>query len=65
MKAVPCQLCHEIKEVHCTDEQYQNWQDGMLIQQAMPDVPAEERDLLMSGICSECFDRIFPRSDYE
>ena len=58
-----CQLCHETKEIHCTDEQYRRWLDGELIQRAMPDVPKGERELLISGICDQCFDRIFPEDD--
>lgn len=46
-------------EVPCTQEQYDAWQQGMLIQNAMPDVPAELREFMMSGITPEEWDKMF------
>lgn len=41
------------RDVPCTHEQYANWVSGMHIQDAMPNVPAEEREFLISGITPE------------
>jgi hypothetical protein len=35
------------------------WEGGELIQDAMPYLSAGERELLISGICETCFDKIF------
>jgi hypothetical protein len=35
------------------------WQNGMLIQKAMPYLTTEQRELLISGYCSPCFDQLF------
>lgn len=59
MLNITCDVCKIEKPVHCTDEHYQRWRDGELIQRAMPDVPAGERELLVSGVCGECFDKLF------
>ena len=40
-------------EVNCTQEQLAAWEAGMLIQDAMPDVPAPLREFLMSGTTPE------------
>lgn len=39
-----------IIEINITEKQYQNWESGMLIQDAMPKISIEEREFLMSGI---------------
>jgi len=58
-----CVVCGEMKSVHCTEEQFWAWQNGALIQNAMPDTPKEERELLMSGICGECWQKEFHDED--
>lgn len=39
-----------------TEAEYKNWEDGMLIQDAMPSLGQDERELLISGTCPECWD---------
>lgn len=61
---VRCINCGQLKTVGCTLEQWQQWRRGTLIQQAMPDVSKEQRELLLSGICGECWNKIFkPEQD--
>lgn len=55
-----CMRCGEIKSISVPDAGFQEWQAGELIQVAMPDVSAGDRQLLMSGICGECYDEMFP-----
>ena len=59
-----CSVCRETKTVDATPEQVAAWKAGALIQNAMPNVPKDQRELLMSGICGTCFDRMF-RDDEE
>jgi len=40
-------------EMDVTEEQIQAWQTGTLIQNAMPNLTADEREFLMTGITSE------------
>lgn len=35
------------------------WRDGARIQDAIPMLNQDERELLISGICGACFDKIF------
>jgi hypothetical protein len=37
-------------ELDITVEQFENWQNGMLIQDAMPNLTPDEREFLMTGI---------------
>jgi hypothetical protein len=60
---VTCFSCNEEKTVTLTDEQYTRylgWKTGVIphIQDALPDVPAGKRELLISGMCEECWDRM-------
>ena len=63
---VECRTCGSDRVVSCTDEQYIAWKEKhMLIQNAMPDVPKAERELLISGICGTCFERMFREEEEE
>ena len=42
---VTCRICNQEIPVSATEEQIAAWRAGTLIQKAMPDVPAEEREL--------------------
>jgi len=57
---VTCRICNQEIPVSATAEQIAAWRAGELIQRAMPDVPADERELLISGVCGPCFDKLFP-----
>lgn len=35
------------------------WQEGALVQNAFPYLSAEERELLISGICADCQKKVF------
>ncbi len=47
------------REIAVTEAQLQAWQAGELIQNAMPNVPAEEREFIMTGITPEEWDATF------
>jgi len=36
-----------------------DWREGKYIQNAMPYLSADEREILVSGICGDCFDKMF------
>lgn len=40
-------------------EGYYHWQGGELIQSALPDLPADRREQLMSGICPNGWDTLW------
>lgn len=42
---------------------YARWQGGDLIQDALPELSAASREMLISSICEPCFDRMFAESD--
>lgn len=46
-------------EIDVTPEQMTAWQNGELIQNAMPNLTADEREFIMTGITPEVWDEIF------
>jgi hypothetical protein len=64
MITVQCGICEQFIAVSCTNEQYARWKNHEgLIQDIMPDVPRELRELLISGTCPACFDEMFGEDD--
>ena len=51
------------KEIPVTEEQYQNWENGMLIQDAMPNLTPGEREYILTGISEEEWDDLFDDRD--
>ena len=58
-----CPHCHKIQVVHVDDNQYNDWLAGKNIQRAFPNLSADQREILMSGICPECWEEIFGEDD--
>lgn len=60
-----CPICHCDTYLMVDAEEYARWQAGELIQVAMPGLDAEKREMLISGICSFCWDDMFGDEDEE
>ena len=57
---VECVMCHIKHNVIVPIAGYHKWATGQAkIQDALPGLSADERELLMSGICGECFNKMF------
>ena len=54
--AVPCRLCDTVHDLTVNVEGYVNWQAGEFIQDALPELSCDERELLISGTCGACFE---------
>lgn len=52
-------------DIGCTEEQYSNWENGMHIQDAMPNIPAEEREFIISGITPQEWNELFGENEDE
>ena len=42
-----------------TEQQYQRWLDGALIQDAFPNLTASQREFIMTGVTDEEWDELF------
>jgi hypothetical protein len=54
-----CCICGNSHDVEVPYDGYVAWIDGELIQNAMPELSATLREMLMTGICGPCWDRSF------
>ena len=57
--SIICPFCHEDHAVEVNLAQYEAWQNGKLIQNAMPDLTPTEREQLISGLCPKCQAEMF------
>lgn len=54
-----CICCGAKKVYHLPAEDVKAWCNGKLIQEALPQLPAEDREFLISGLCPKCWDKLF------
>jgi hypothetical protein len=47
------------REIDVTEDQLHAWQNGMLIQNAMPNLTPDEREFIMTGITAEEWEEAF------
>lgn len=59
MLDLECPNCDHITHVTVNVAGLSMWQRGELIQNALPELNADEREALMTGICSDCWDAMF------
>lgn len=57
---VHCTHCGKVVEVPITEEELLSWDGHNHIQEQFPQVAPELREMLISGICPECWNEIFP-----
>lgn len=55
--------CKERTVVYVDLAEHTAWKEGAPIQQAFPNMSAEVRELLITGIHSECWLEMFPPED--
>lgn len=56
---IECRMCSKRQVVIVEKGPYEKWQaERIPIQTVMPDLSAEERELLISGVCDSCFKRL-------
>ena len=54
-----CPICGCANFVSVNEIDYLDWQDGELVQDAFPYLSADEREMLISGICPDCWENMF------
>jgi Fe2+ or Zn2+ uptake regulation protein len=59
-----CASCGRVVDIDVPINEYQAHLTGKLhIQDAMPSLKPEEREMFLSGICGKCWDEIFKEED--
>jgi len=54
-----CPFCGHANFVEVNEDDYLDWQDGELVQNAFHYLSANEREMLISGICPTCWENTF------
>ncbi len=54
-----CPICGKAHDIEVNEIDYLDWADGMLVQDAFPYLTANEREMFISGICPDCWARMF------
>ena len=60
---VKCPHCHDFSEVVAPLEGFRRWQAGQFIQDALPELSCDDREILISGICPDCWVEVFGEDD--
>lgn len=60
---VTCPICGAESHMVLDYRSFESWMNGELVQNAFPYLDANERERITSGICPECWDRMFPSDD--
>lgn len=64
---VTCPICGETDIIELNEEEttnYERWQNReLLIQDALPNRSAAEREQLKTGICGGCWDKMFAEEE--
>jgi hypothetical protein len=50
-------------DIPVTQEQLSKWESGTFIQNAMPNLSADQREFLMTGVTAQEWDKMFPEED--
>ena len=54
-----CRRCKREVAVEVPQSGYAQWLCGAFAQRAFPNLPPAQRELFISGMCSECFNKLF------
>lgn len=57
--AIPCIDCEQVVVIEAPFDGLARLRAGMCIQEALPTLTADEREIMISQICGSCFDKIY------
>lgn len=60
-----CFLCHKEWRFPVSLAGLNRWRGGELIQNALPDLPREKREFLISRMCHDCWIAMFEAEEHE
>ena len=64
---IPCVDCGRVIEIKVKESDYSEWMLGTTkhVQDVFPYLTAGEREMFITGICEDCFHRIFAGEEAE
>jgi hypothetical protein len=61
--SVRCKGCKKVYSMTVSEDGYQKWRSGVLIQKALPELNADQRELLISQTCGSCWEKLFSEDE--
>lgn len=58
---IKCVDCRAPESFTVTSKQIEDYCDGGLMQNVFPEIAPERREMLKSGYCPKCWDKLFPK----
>lgn len=56
---IKCKFCGDIHKIKVYPSHLETWKNGENIQDALTELNASQRELLISGICPKCWNEMF------
>lgn len=60
-----CPLCHTAHIIKVEESDYLDWCDGKATIEAFPYLNADDREMLITGVCPKCWAEMSYDDDYE
>lgn len=54
-----CPVCGVVQTLQVKEKDFLRWKSGARIQEAFPELSADEREILLSGVCPDCWERMY------
>jgi len=61
---VKCIACDEDQKIMAKENDVLDWMGGKLIQDALPYLSKEQREIMISHTCPECWNNMFSLEEY-
>ena len=58
-----CNHCDYTENVLVREQDYNSWHNGGFAQDAFPYLTAEQRELMISNTCNDCWQEFFPSNE--
>lgn len=62
---IACKICSTNHVINVKQEDLWRYNDGAHAQHTFPYLSADDRELIISGVCGKCFDEMFEDDDDE
>ena len=63
MTTPACAVCQRTSEITAPEAGVKLWREGARIQDALPTLTPDEREMLINGTHPDCFDELFGEDD--
>lgn len=58
-----CPICKTATTIKVENKDYKDWVNGKYAQRAFPYLTADQREILISGICGKCYENMFKATE--